>query len=193
MILENKQGSIIVISAPSGTGKTTIVRRILGDFPQVVFSVSATTRKKREHEVEGVDYFYISEEEFKKKIQNNEFVEWELFYDYYYGTFRSFIDRRINNGKAVILEVDVHGALEIKRIYPDAILIYIAPPSLEELLIRLKKRQTENEEDLRKRIERAKMELSHKDKFDYFIVNNDLNTAYYEIKVLIGKIIDRSK
>ena len=193
MILENKQGSIIVISAPSGTGKTTIVRRILGDFPQVVFSVSATTRKKREHEVEGVDYFYISEEEFKKKIQNNEFVEWELFYDYYYGTFRSFIDRRINNGKAVILEVDVHGALEIKRIYPDAILIYIAPPSLEELLIRLKKRQTENEEDLRKRIERAKMELSHKDKFDYIIVNNDLNTAYYEIKVLIGKIIDRSK
>ena len=193
MILENKQGSIIVISAPSGTGKTTIVRRILGDFSQVVFSVSATTRKKREHEVEGVDYFFISEAEFKKKIQNNEFVEWELFYDYYYGTFRSFIDSRINNGKSVILEVDVHGALEIKRIYPDAILIYIAPPSLEELLIRLKKRQTENEEDLRKRIERAKMELSHKDKFDYFIVNNDLNIAYYEIKVLIGKIIDRSK
>jgi guanylate kinase len=158
-----------------------------------VFSVSATTRKKREHEVEGVDYFYISEEEFKKKIQNNEFVEWELFYDYYYGTFRCFIDSQINNGKAVILEVDVHGALEIKRIYPEAILIYIAPPSLEELLIRLKKRQTENEEDLKKRIERAKMELSHKDKFDYFIVNNDLNTAYYEIKVLIGKIIDRSK
>ena len=192
MILKNKKGSIIVISAPSGTGKTTIVRRILGDFPKVVFSISATTRKKREHEVEGVDYFFISEEEFKKKIQNNEFVEWELFYDYYYGTFRSFIDNRINNGKSVILEVDVHGALEIKRIYPDAILIYIAPPSLEELLIRLRKRQTENEEDLRKRIERAKMELSHKDKFDYFIVNNDLNTAYYEIKVLIRKIIDRS-
>lgn len=192
MMLESKKGSIIVISAPSGTGKTTILRRILNDFPEIVFSVSATTRKKREHEVDAVDYFFISENEFKYKIQNNEFVEWELFYDYYYGTFGSFIENCINNGNSVILEVDVHGALEIKRIYPDAILIYIAPPSFEELLIRLKKRQTENEEDLRKRIERAKMELSHKDKFDYIIINNDLNTAYYEIKVLIGKIIDRS-
>ena len=192
MILESKKGAIIAISAPSGTGKTTILRRILSYFPQVVFSVSATTRKKRKNEVEGVDYFFISEEEFKKKIQNSEFVEWELFYDYYYGTFRNFIENCVNNGKPVILEVDVNGALEIKRIYPDAILIYIAPPSLEELRIRLKKRQTENEEDLKKRIERAKMELSHKDKFDYFIINNDLNIAYYEIKILIGKIIDRS-
>jgi guanylate kinase len=192
VILKNKKGAIIAISAPSGTGKTTILRRILSDFPEIVFSVSATTRKRRKNEVEGVDYFFISEEEFKKKIQNNEFVEWELFYDYYYGTFRDFIENCINNGKSVILEVDVHGAVEIKRIYPDAVLIYIAPPSLEELRVRLKKRQTENEEDLKKRIERAKMELSHRDKFDYFIVNNDLNTAYNEIKNLIGKIIDRS-
>ena len=192
MILESKKGAIIAISAPSGTGKTTILRRILSDFPEIVFSVSATTRKRRKNEVEGADYFFISEEEFKKKIHNNEFVEWELFYDYYYGTFRDFIENCINNGKSLILEVDVHGAVEIKRIYPDAVLIYIAPPSLEELRIRLKKRQTENEEDLMKRIERAKMELSHKDKFDYFIINNDLNTAYYEIKVLIEKIIDRS-
>lgn len=191
--MEINKGKIIVISAPSGTGKTTIVRRVLKEFPELVFSVSATTRKKREHEIEGVDYFFISEEEFKKKIQNNEFVEWELFYDYYYGTFRSFIDKHIDNGKPVILEVDVHGAVEIKRIFPEAILIYIAPPSLDELIIRLKKRKTENEEELKKRIERAKMELSHKDKFDYFVINNDLNTAYYEIKVLIEKIIDRSK
>ena len=190
--MDIKKGNIFVISAPSGTGKTTIVRRILSDNPELVFSVSATTRKKRNHEVDGVDYFFISEEEFKKKIQNSEFVEWELFYDYYYGTFRNFIDNCINIGKSVILEVDVHGAVEIKRIYPDAILIYIAPPSLDELLIRLKKRQTENEEELKKRIERAKMELSHKDKFDYFIINNDLDTAIHEIKVLIGKIIDRS-
>jgi len=190
--LEIIKGKIIVISAPSGTGKTTIVRRILKEFPELVFSVSATTRKKREHEVDGVDYFFISEEEFKNKIHNNEFVEWELFYDYYYGTFRSFIENRVNNGKPVILEVDVHGAVEIKKIYPEAILIYIAPPSLDELILRLKKRKTENEDELKKRIERAKMELSQKDKFDYFVINNDLNTAFYEIKVLIGKIIDRS-
>jgi guanylate kinase len=193
VILESKKGSIITFSAPSGTGKTTIVKKILNEFPEIGYSVSATTRKRRENEVDGVDYFFISEEEFKEKIQNNEFVEWELFYDYYYGSFRKVIENCINNGKSVILEVDVHGAVEIKRIYPDAILIYIAPPSLDELLIRLKNRQTENEEDLKKRIERAKMELSHKDKFDYYIINNDLNTAYYEIKILIEKIIDRSK
>ena len=116
MILESKKGAIIAISAPSGTGKTTILRRILSDFPEIVFSVSATTRKRRKNEVEGADYFFISEEEFKKKIHNNEFVEWELFYDYYYGTCSNFIENCINNGKSVILEVDVHGAVEIKRI-----------------------------------------------------------------------------
>jgi len=183
---------IIIITAPSGAGKTSITRYLLKTFPQLCFSVSAATREARGMEKDGADYYFMSANSFKQKIQNNEFVEWELFYDYYYGTFGSFIENCINNGNSVILEVDVHGALEIKRIYPDAILIYIAPPSFEELLIRLKKRQTENEEDLRKRIERAKMELSHKDKFDYIIINNDLNTAYYEIKVLIGKIIDRS-
>jgi guanylate kinase len=190
--LKSKKGAIIAISAPSGTGKTTIVRRILNDFPEIVFSVSATTRTRRKNEVEGTDYFFITEEEFRKKIEKNEFVEWEVFYDNYYGSFRSFIEKQISKGKPVLLEVDVKGALELKRIYPEAILIYISPPSLKELLVRLKKRQTENDEELKKRIKRAKMELSHKDKFDYFVVNNDLNTAYKEIKVLISTITDRS-
>jgi guanylate kinase len=190
--LKSKKGAIIVISAPSGSGKTTIVRRILNDFPEIVFSVSATTRTRRKNEAEGVDYFFIPEEEFKKKIEKNEFVEWEVFYDNYYGTFSSFIEKNRSKGKPVLLEVDVKGALKIKKIYPEAILIYIAPPSLKELLVRLKKRQTENDEELKKRIRRAKMELSHKDKFDYFVVNNDLSTAYKEIKVLISTITDRS-
>lgn len=186
--LDNKKGSIIAVSAPSGTGKTTIVRKILKEFPELVFSVSATTRKKRENEVDGADYFFISEEEFKKKIENDEFVEWEEFYDYYYGTFRKFIEDVINEGKSVILEIDVQGAVEIKKMYPEAILIFILPPSLEELVFRLRNRQTESEEDLVKRIERAKMELSMKDKFDYFVENKDLNTAFEETKRLIEKI-----
>lgn len=184
-----KRGAIIAVSAPSGTGKTTIVKTVLNEFPKLVFSVSATTRKKRENEKDGVDYFFISEEEFKKKIEKNEFVEWEKFYDYYYGTFRSFIDKNIFDGKYVLLEVDVKGALSIKNIYPDAILIFISPPSIKELVNRLRKRQTDSEEDMKKRIERAKMELSLKDKFDYFIPNENLEKAISEIKGLLKKII----
>ena len=192
MTLVNKKGTIIAVSAPSGTGKTTIVRKVLREFPEIIFSVSATTRKKRENEINGEHYFFINENEFRRRIDNNEFVEWEKFYDYYYGTFRSFIEENINAGKSVILEVDVHGALAIKKIYPEAVLVYIAPPSLEELLHRLKNRQTESEEDLKKRIERATMELGLHHKFDYLVVNNDLNTAYSEFKAIIEKITDRS-
>jgi len=187
--LVKKKGIIIAISAPSGTGKTTIVKQILKEFAELVFSVSVTTRKKRANEKDGVDYFFISENEFKEKIRNNEFVEWEKFYDYYYGTYRSFIENNINLGKSVITEIDVKGALKLKRIYPEAILIFILPPSFDELINRLKNRQTESKEDFKKRIERAKMELSLKDKFDYFIVNSNLKKAIEDTKSLIKKII----
>lgn len=184
-----ERGKIIVVSAPSGAGKTTIVQNVLKYFPGIVFSVSATTRKKRENEIDGVHYFFISEEEFKQKIENNEFVEWERFYDYYYGTFKSFVETTISAGKNILLEVDVKGALAIKRIYPEAKLIYILPPSLEELENRLKSRQTENEEDLKKRLERSKMELDMKDKFDHIVINNNLEYAISEMKNLINNII----
>lgn len=185
----NKKGAIIAFSAPSGTGKTTIVRKILKEFPDMVFSVSATTRKKRENEVDGVDYFFITEDEFRSKVKAKEFVEWEQFYGYHYGTFRKFIEEIIDTGKSVILEIDVRGAIEIKKMYPEAFLIFILPPSLEELVRRLRNRQTDSEEDLVKRIERAKMELSLKDKFDYFVENKDLNTAFEDTKSLIENII----
>ncbi len=187
--MEKKNGVIIAVSAPSGTGKTTIVKKILSDFPELIFSISATTRKKRDYETEGVEYFFISEEEFKSKIEKGEFIEWEKFYDYYYGTFKSYIEQNINNGKSVIVEIDVKGALELKKIYPDSVLIFIYPPSLDELEKRLTNRQTENETDLKKRIKRAKMELSLKDKFDYFIENDDLEKAILETESLIKKII----
>lgn len=184
----NKNGKIIVIAAPSGTGKTTIIKAILKMMPEIVYSISATTRKKRHNEVDGKDYFFIDEETFKQKIENHQFVEWEKVYDYYYGTPKFFVEKIIWEGKSILLEVDVKGALAIKNVYPEANLIYILPPSLEELEKRLRERKTESETDFQKRIERAKMELSLKDKFDYFIVNNNLNTAILEAKEVIEKI-----
>ena len=191
--MENRKGRIIAISAPSGSGKTTIVRRILKDIPELVFSVSATTRKRRKEEKEGSDYYFITENEFKKKIDNNEFIEWEKFYDYYYGTYKKVVDNAVSDGKTVILEVDVKGALSLKKIYPDAVLIYIVPPSFDELVNRLVKRKTEDRADLQKRIDRAKMELELKDKFDYFVDNKELEKAVAETEILVGKLITKEK
>jgi guanylate kinase len=191
--LENRKGRIIAISAPSGSGKTTIVRKVLKDIPELVFSVSATTRKRRKDEKEGADYYFISENEFKRKIDNNEFIEWEKFYDYYYGTYKNIVDNAVSDGKTIILEVDVKGALSLKKIYPDAVLIYIVPPSFEELANRLVKRKTEDEADLQKRIERAKMELELKYKFDYLVDNTELEKAVKETERLVRKIISKEK
>ena len=185
-------GKLIIVSAPSGAGKTTIVKRLL-EKPEfkLEFSISACSRKIRENEVDGKDYFFIDEETFKQKIDNHQFVEWEKVYDYYYGTPKFFVEKIIWEGKSILLEVDVKGALAIKNVYPEANLIYILPPSLEELEKRLRERKTESETDFQKRIERAKMELSLKDKFDYFIVNNNLNTAILEAKEVIEKITNK--
>lgn len=191
--MEKQKGKIIAISAPSGTGKTTIIRRVLKDIPGLAFSVSATTRKPRENEVNGVHYFFIGEEEFRVKIEKNEFIEWEKFYDYYYGTFKSEVENAVNDGKSIILEVDVKGALSLKSIYPESVLIYIVPPSFEELVTRLKNRNTESEEDLQKRIDRAQMELGLKDRFDFTIENNDLETAVSETESLVKKIISKGE
>ncbi len=186
--MQTGKGEIIVVSAPSGAGKTSIVKQILKQYPEIVFSVSATTRPKRAVENDGVEYYFITENEFIEKIENDEFVEWEKFYDYYYGTFKKTIDNCINEKKTILLELDVKGSLALKTIYPEAHLIYIMPPSYEELIKRLKGRQTENSEDFKKRVERAKMELSLKDQFDYIIENKDLEIAIKETSDLIRKI-----
>lgn len=191
--MSEKKGKIFVISSPSGGGKTTIVRRILSKFPEIVFSVSATTRPKRPDEIDGVHYFFLTEEQFLDKIKNDEFIEWERFYDYYYGTLKTFVIDNIENGKSVLLEIDVKGALSVKKIFPDAVLIFIDVPSFEELVDRLKKRKTESETDLQKRIDRAKMELSYKDKFDYIFVNKDLEEVTSQIKSLINEILKKEK
>lgn len=153
--------------------------------PDWIFSISATTRERRGSEIDGKDYFFISEDEFIKKINAREFVEWERFYDYYYGTLKSFVEEHLNNNKSVLLEVDVKGAVRIKKKYKNAVLIFIAPPSKEILKERLINRKTESDEDLQKRIERAEMELEYKDKFDYVVINNKLESAIEEVKAII--------
>jgi len=192
-MLNQKKRKLIVFSAPSGAGKSTIGKEILKEFPEIIFSISVTTRPKRETEREGIEYFFLTETEFQKKIENDDFIEWEKFYDYYYGTLKSFISENIEAGKPVLLELDVKGALKIKRLYPYAHLIYISPPSFEELEIRLRQRNTENESDFTKRIDRAKMELSLKDQFDYIIENTELKTAIMEAKSLVKKILKENE
>jgi guanylate kinase len=191
--MTDRKGEIIAISAPSGTGKTTIIKNILKKYPEIVFSISATTRPKRPGEKNGIEYYFVSETEFLNKIENKEFVEWEKFYDYYYGTFKSTIEENVNSGKSILLEIDVKGALSLKNIYPEAHLIYIMPPSFEELVKRLSERRTENKTDFKKRIQRAEMELSHKDRFDYLVINKDLNKAIKETSELIKKILNKEK
>jgi guanylate kinase len=190
MLNDSNNSKIIVISSPSGGGKTSIVKSILIDFPEIVFSVSATTRPKRVNEIDGVDYFFITEKEFLQKIENNEFIEWERFYDYYYGTLKDFIQKSRNENKSVLLDLDVMGALSVKNLYPDSVLIFIDVPSFDDLITRLKSRKTESESDLKKRIDRAKMELSYKDKFDYIFVNELLDNVIIEIKSLLKNILN---
>lgn len=193
-MLNNKvdiKPAIIVISSPSGGGKTSIVKNILREFQDIVFSVSVTTRPKRVNEIDGVDYHFITENEFLSKIDEDYFFEWERFYDYYYGTPKNFIFDALNNGKSVILELDVKGALNVKKRFPDATLIFVDVPSFEDLINRLKSRKTDSEEDLKKRIERAKMELSYKNNFDYVFINKDLNVVIDEIKKLIKKLLNK--
>ena len=185
--MANHKAKLFVFSAPSGSGKTTIVRDVLKNNPDFVFSISATTRKKRSNEKDGIDYFFMNEEEFKNKIETGEFVEWEKFYDYYYGTLKSFVEDSIEKGISTVYEVDVKGALRIKKKYSNSVLIFIAPPSIEELKERLINRNTETDEDLHKRIERSEMELSFRDKFDYVVTNLDLEKAKLEVKNIIEK------
>jgi guanylate kinase len=189
----NNKANLFVFSAPSGSGKTTIVREILKQYPEFAFSVSYTTRKRRSVEKEGVDYYFISEKEFESKIKSNEFVEWEKFYDYYYGTLKKNVDDNIMNGISTVFEVDVKGAVSIKKVYPFATLIFIAPPSIEELKERLVKRNTESNEDLQKRIERAEMELSFKEQFDYVVTNINLEQAKNEVKTIIDVELKKEK
>jgi len=179
--------NLIVISAPSGAGKSTLCRALQDKYPEILFSISSTTRPQRKYEKDGYDYDFISDIDFKKKIQTNKFIEFEEVHGYYYGTPKANIDDAIATNKYLLLEVDVKGALKIKESYPEnAVTIFITLPDISDLLERLRKRGTETEERIKKRMERIVMELDYKNEFDYCIINDDLNRALNELIKIIG-------
>ncbi|MBK7425945.1 MAG: guanylate kinase [Saprospiraceae bacterium] len=188
----NPNGKLLVFTAPSGAGKTTIVRHLLSVFPQLSFSVSAATRQQRHYEVNGVDYYFITEQEFKDKIEEEEFAEWEEVYQgQYYGTLRSEIDRLHDEGRCVIFDIDVNGALRLKRKYKENCLtVFVHPPSLEILIERLRKRNTETPESLQRRIDKASLELTYANKFDIILQNDDLKFTLKEAEAIVNKFLN---
>lgn len=185
------QGKLIIFSAPSGAGKTTIVKHLLKKFPQLSFSISATTRELRGSEINNADYYFISKEDFLHKVAHQEFVEFEEVYNgTFYGTLRSEIERIWNQGKHVIFDIDVEGGLRLKRKYEeDALAIFVQPPSLEVLKERLTGRGTDSQEKLQERFAKAEKELQYADKFDVVLKNYDLEIACAEAEVLVGEFL----
>ncbi|WP_373523179.1 guanylate kinase [Aquiflexum sp.] len=187
-------GKAIIFSAPSGSGKTTIVKHLLQKFPNLGFSISASTRDKRGRtEQNGKDYYFLSPEEFKTKIDQNEFIEWEEVYEgNFYGTLKEEIQRLWDSGKHVIFDVDVQGGINLKRYFGDqALAIYVKVPSLEVLHERLKERGTESEESLSRRLYKAKFESTFEDKFDVTILNDDIKKSFEESEKLVGYFISK--
>jgi len=173
------RGKLIIFAAPSGSGKTSIVKFLLTRKLPLKFSVSATTRQKRANEVEGVDYFFLTEKQFQEKIDTNAFLEWEEVYaGAYYGSLKDEVDKQLEKGEHILFDVDVLGALNIKKIYAEqALAIFVKAPSIEDLVRRLKNRGTETDESMKRRIDKANYELSFEPNFDITIINNDLGQA----------------
>ncbi|HZH73895.1 MAG TPA: guanylate kinase [Mariniphaga sp.] len=184
-------GKLLIFSAPSGSGKTTIVQHLLSVYDNLAFSVSATCRQPRGNEVNGKDYYFLTENEFRIKIQNNEFLEWEEVYsDVLYGTLKSEVERLRNKGKTVVFDVDVVGGVNIKKYYGDeALAVFIKPPSVEELKNRLKNRSTETEETIAMRIAKAEQELTYEKHFDVVLVNENLQVAIKEVEQLVADFL----
>ncbi len=193
MIL-NKQPKLIIVSAPSGSGKTTIVKHLLASFPNLTFSISATNRKIRSGETDGTDYFFISTDDFKEKIKNGDLLEWqEVYPGSFYGTLRQQIEKLLSEGKNVIFDVDVVGGLNIKKEFGNSALsVFVCPPSIATLEERLKCRNTDSPETIRKRVEKAILEMEYIDKFDYVLMNKDLEEAKKEIVKKVSDFLSDS-
>ena len=192
----SSSNKIIIITAPSGAGKTSITKHLLKTFPdKLAFSISAATRQKRDYEKDGVDYYYMSVDDFKEKIQDNAFVEWEMVYEgKYYGTLKSEIHRIWKEGKVPLLDIDVQGAVHVQQEHREQCLsIFIEPPSVDELKRRLSSRGTETPESLATRVNKAAYEISFKDHFDKVIVNSDLEKACKEAEMIVRSFIEDEK
>lgn len=183
--MKNKSQKLYIISGSSGVGKGTVIKAFLEKHPEFVLSVSCTTRAPREGEKNGINYFFISREEFMKSVDNEEFLEWAEFSDNCYGTKKDFVEKTFKNNKNVLLEIDTQGALQIKRKMPEAVLIFIAPPSYQDLEFRLRNRKTESEEAIQKRLDFVKLEIENSKYFDYLVVNDLVDNAVSEIERIV--------
>lgn len=174
----SKKGSLLVLSGLSGAGKGTIVKRLLEKYPDdYVLSISATTRKPREGEVDGREYFFKSKEEFKKMIENDQFLEWANYVDNFYGTPKEWVLDQMKHNKTVILEIEIQGGFQIKEMMPEAVLVFVLPPDMEELERRLRGRGTETEEQIQNRLKRAQEEILFVDRYDYSLVNKTVENS----------------
>ena len=176
---------LYVISGSSGVGKGTVIKEFLNKHPEFKLSISCTTRNKREGEIDGVNYFFLSKEEFKNCINNNEFLEWAEFSGNFYGTKKEFVEKCLKNNENLILEIDTKGALNVKKLMPNAVFIFITPPSMEELEHRLRGRHTETEEAIQKRLASIKLEIENSKNFDYQIINDTVENAVRQIENII--------
>jgi guanylate kinase len=182
---------MIIISAPSGAGKTTLIKYLLGKRQDIEFSISACSRPKREGEQDGVDYYFLSEEDFREKIERNEFIEWEEVYPgSFYGTLRSEVERIWNKGNHVIFDVDVVGGLNIKKQFAEkALAVFVMPPSIEVLEQRIRKRQSDSEEQIQKRVEKAAWEMEFAPEFDVTVVNNEITISREELVEIVERFL----
>lgn len=190
--MEKEYKKIILITAPSGSGKTSIVNHLMKKFPQLAFSVSATTREPRKNEINGHHYYFINENEFREKIHNKEFLEWEMVYEgKYYGTLKSDIERIWKQNKVPVLDIDVQGAIHVQQQYPvNTIAIFIQAPSAEELKRRLKLRGSETEESLQARLNKSVYEMTFKKHFENIITNGNFQTACREADKIVGDFLN---